>query len=231
MDIKMPELNGMDATIELRKHNIHTPIVALTANALEGDREYYLRLGMDDYISKPIDVEELHRVLMYFAAKKKGMSTGNQHFPNKEESATGNNSLTEEEPSSSSDVVDTTMHYSVEMATQALLNAKEKMNFPTSVMKHLFEKFITRAQESMEEIIEAVDSKDMQLVSDRAHSLRGMALSLAFDEIGEICKTLEYGAKENKEIEYATLAKDLEVMVSSLLSQKEDILSELEKDA
>jgi len=230
MDINMPELNGMDATVELRKHNIHTPIVALTANALEGDREHYLRLGMNDYISKPIDTEALHRVLMRFAAKK-GISLENQEAPIKEESVAESSTIAQEESLDSSEMDGRATCCSVEMAVEALLKAKEKMNFTAPMMKHLFEKFITRAQESMEEIIEAVDSKEMQIVSDRAHSLRGMALSLGFDEIGEVCEILEYGAKENKTVEYATLAKDLELMVSSLLSQKEDILSELEKHA
>ena len=66
MDIEMPEMDGVTATAELRKSlapERHPYIVALTANAMAQDRESYLRSGMDDYLSKPIDIDELTQCL------------------------------------------------------------------------------------------------------------------------------------------------------------------------
>lgn len=63
MDINMPVMNGIDATINIRSIGIDTPIVALTANALDGDKEKFLSIGMDYYISKPINIKELESVL------------------------------------------------------------------------------------------------------------------------------------------------------------------------
>jgi signal transduction histidine kinase/ActR/RegA family two-component response regulator len=62
MDLQMPEMDGYQATLEIRRRergNRHTPIVALTASAMECDREHCVRCGMDDFLPKPLDAERL----------------------------------------------------------------------------------------------------------------------------------------------------------------------------
>jgi len=64
MDVQMPEMDGLEATRQIRSQWQHAPrIIAMTANAMQGDREMCLEAGMDDYVSKPIRVEELVRAL------------------------------------------------------------------------------------------------------------------------------------------------------------------------
>jgi signal transduction histidine kinase/CheY-like chemotaxis protein len=71
MDENMPKMNGIEATkiildIE-RQHQLpHTPIVALTANAVKGDRERFLSAGMDEYLTKPMNIEKLKNILAKF---------------------------------------------------------------------------------------------------------------------------------------------------------------------
>jgi CheY-like chemotaxis protein len=72
MDIKMPEMDGITATQVIRnlRPDSGPKIVAITAFALEGDREKCLEAGMDDYISKPVQVKELAAILKKYSASE-----------------------------------------------------------------------------------------------------------------------------------------------------------------
>lgn len=77
MDINMPVMDGVTAYFEIKKFCASEkvpmiPVVALTANAVKGDREKYLETGMNDYLSKPIDNAELLRVLSAYLKKESG---------------------------------------------------------------------------------------------------------------------------------------------------------------
>jgi signal transduction histidine kinase/DNA-binding response OmpR family regulator len=67
MDIQMPEIDGLEATAAIRKRELatgaHLPIVAMTANAMQGDKERCLAAGMDGYVSKPLNIKELLAVV------------------------------------------------------------------------------------------------------------------------------------------------------------------------
>jgi len=66
MDIKMPDLNGLEATVEIKKTYPKLPIIAQTAYAMEEDEEASMKAGCDDYISKPIRPEVLLTVMSKF---------------------------------------------------------------------------------------------------------------------------------------------------------------------
>lgn len=66
MDIKMSGMNGLDATREIKKIRPEVPVIAVTAYALSGDREDILAAGCNDYLAKPIKMEELHEMVNKF---------------------------------------------------------------------------------------------------------------------------------------------------------------------
>jgi signal transduction histidine kinase/CheY-like chemotaxis protein len=71
MDMQMPEMDGLEATRHIRKnfpHETQPRIIAMTANAMQGDREACLDAGMDDYVSKPIQVKDLQAALEYWGS-------------------------------------------------------------------------------------------------------------------------------------------------------------------
>jgi len=70
MDIRMPDMNGFDATKEIRKFNQNVIIIAQTAHGLTGDKERALEAGCNDYIAKPIDSEELFEIMRNCLSKK-----------------------------------------------------------------------------------------------------------------------------------------------------------------
>ena len=71
MDVQMPVMDGFDATKQIREYEksekIHTPIVAMTAHAMKGDKEKCIAVGMDYYISKPVNPEELYTTIEKFS--------------------------------------------------------------------------------------------------------------------------------------------------------------------
>ena len=76
MDVQMPKMDGFEATrsirdLESKVKNHNVPIVAITANAMRGDREQCLKAGMNDYISKPVTAQALADVLEKWLPKEK----------------------------------------------------------------------------------------------------------------------------------------------------------------
>ena len=75
MDCQMPELDGFAATVAIRAAEAESgvprvPIIAMTANAMQGDRELCLRAGMDDYLTKPVTATGLQEILARWAPRE-----------------------------------------------------------------------------------------------------------------------------------------------------------------
>jgi CheY-like chemotaxis protein len=71
MDIKMPVMNGLEATKEIKKIKNNVPVIAQTAYATEADKQIALEIGCDAYLSKPIDVNELKSLIQHYLVQEK----------------------------------------------------------------------------------------------------------------------------------------------------------------
>jgi len=80
MDCQMPELDGFAATAAIRQRETstgrHVPIIAMTANAMQGDRQDCLAAGMDDYVSKPVSFDSLVAMVRKWAAPQDDRMVG-----------------------------------------------------------------------------------------------------------------------------------------------------------
>ena len=74
MDMQMPNMDGLEATREIRKMSVaHSlPIIAMTANAFNEDRERCFEAGMDDFIAKPVEPEQMFTTILYWLRKGAG---------------------------------------------------------------------------------------------------------------------------------------------------------------
>ncbi len=201
MDINMPVMNGIDATKILRKRGVDVPIIALTANALEGDKEQYLSEGMDNYLSKPIDIEELEAILNKYRYNIKSVK----------------DKIVKKEDNTLND----------DIFVESLLEAKESMKFSTTIIIKLFNSFVENSILNLQSLIPAIDSRDEKIIYQSSHALRGIALALKFHKIGELSNKIEYGIKENKDIDYNKLVNELERYILYIKKHKSNIIRKL----
>jgi two-component system, sensor histidine kinase len=131
MDMMMPNMNGYEATRALRHMGVEVPIVAVTANAMRGDREKCLDAGCDDYISKPITNEKLEEVLCKYLEQHNSDNLGKDKSSMKPAS---NNDLIISDLADDSDLVVVAEMF-VERLEEVLVKMKE--SFENNDMKTL----------------------------------------------------------------------------------------------
>ena len=181
MDINMPIMNGMDATKIIRKElQLKTPIVALTANALEGDKERFLSMGMNDYLTKPIDIKAFEAILVAY----------NQKIPVRTSDTTNEKSQARSQIDPKNVAFD--IKASLEMAAK-------NMNFSQNIMGKLFKSYVLSLDELEKNIRDGIIQNDLAKIQFNAHNLKSGASSLCFDKIIVIAQEIETHAKKRDE--------------------------------
>jgi Amt family ammonium transporter len=204
MDCQMPEMDGFEATRSIRQFETvapidrHLPIIALTANALKGDRERCLDAGMDDYLSKPVQKQQIIDLFERFF--------NNTNVPSLETGATVNGS---EGVDGVSEVVPID-------AESLMARCFGNVEFAESLLDELESTGVERLQE----IQRYANEQNTVATADAAHALKGAAGILCAETVQKISAEIERRGRSSD-------VGDLESLVSDLASEMHRCLSSL----
>jgi signal transduction histidine kinase/CheY-like chemotaxis protein len=186
MDHMMPEMDGVEATGIIR-NNIdsdyarNVPIIAFTANAIEGSRDMFLKSGFDDFVSKPIDIKELDGALKKWVRDK-----------DKEALLTKLDTKTEESIAPKADAEDTKTSWHIDgIDIQTLLG-----RFADSKDDVL--EVLESYRRNTPELLKTVSQPTADKLKDyavAAHGIKGSSRSVCAEDIGKQAEALEFAAK------------------------------------
>jgi signal transduction histidine kinase/DNA-binding response OmpR family regulator len=196
MDVEMPEMDGLEAAraiVMTYPPHARPAIVGTTAYAMEGDREKILDSGMDDYISKPIKLEQIQEALERWGGMK--------HGAKEEPSPT---------PESGPGMIDP--------SRIAELKAMGGDGDPELVI-HLIELYIADFPNSVAEIRQFAQAGNGQKMLMAAHRLKGSSLNLGVTLVASLCKEIEAAVKNGKPGELQILLERLEMCRGEVIAE------------
>jgi signal transduction histidine kinase/DNA-binding response OmpR family regulator len=196
MDCQMPVMDGYEATRLLREkekasNTLHTPVIALTAHAGDGQYEKCISAGMDDYISKPIERSKLAEVLSQWLDGSSGEIA--------EDNA---DKIIESKPDTGWDE----------------LGALEKLDNDEELLAELIELFIAEIPTQVSELKKAQAQGDLPSLADSAHAIKGMAGHFCATAIISLAAELEDAARLSKAVDFKVLSDCLADQVTNLIN-------------
>ncbi|MGI9321225.1 MAG: response regulator, partial [Thiogranum sp.] len=197
MDMQMPVMDGYQATTTLREREQtgavatdgaaipHTPVVALTANALEGDREHCLEAGADDYLSKPFSPMDLGKLLEKWLPQ-----TGTR-----DASAISQGVLTEAEPPGPDLVQDDEpgMEISASPIDQSVLDVIRDMEDEDDpdMLADIIGLYLDKSAELLQTLQMAIANLDAESMRVAAHTLKSSSANVGARVLADLCRDLE----------------------------------------
>ncbi|HEX9123624.1 MAG TPA: response regulator, partial [Actinomycetota bacterium] len=205
MDVQMPEMDGLEATRRIVRtwpEGERPWIVAMTAEAMQGDRERCLAAGMDDYLTKPIRVGELAAAIE--RTPRRGTATGG----------------TVTEGTAASATVGTSDDTEGSIDPAALRRLLENMGGDRELVSELVEQFLSDAPGLVAAARRGLEAGDADEVRRAAHTLKSNAATFGANELAERSRRLEASAKqgslEDEQAQVTGLAEELERVQGAL---------------
>jgi len=180
MDVQMPEMDGLEATRAIRAlpHPTSTiPIIAMTANAMLGDREHCLEAGMDGYLSKPIEGKRLYRVIEDL------LQTPSQAPPP--------SAKVSETEGTSADVTSALPSQAEPQTVDQSIIGQLRDQLGETTVGEIIAAFFEDTTHRLKRAHNAADALDATLISEQAHSIKGSAASLGFESVAQAAQALE----------------------------------------
>ena len=185
MDCQMPEMDGYEATKAIRAGksgdaNKDVTIVAMTANAMEGDKEHCIEMGMDDYLSKPIEPNLLLEKLQYWLLEKNGFSA--ESFIRKKILSPAEGSNTAKAKSTALNKANITWDEKA---------ALKRVSSNTTLLYRLIDLFLDEMPKQIQNLQSANHKKDTHDVLAFAHTIKGASGNLSANKMHTLTKRIE----------------------------------------
>ena len=225
MDVQMPEMDGLEATRHIRRHwpsELGPHIIAMTANAMEGDREACLAAGMNDYVSKPIRVEALVEALSRSRPLEGDQAGEEQPEPLAGADQSGQvpnltpTSPNSREPAPGAQVLD----------SAALENLLAVVGGEFDYLVELIDSFLEEAPRLLAELNQAVEDGDAAGVRRAAHSLKSNGADFGASTFFNLCKELEMMGKSG----VLDHAADLSAQIAAEYDKVETALEKVRRE-
>ncbi len=229
MDMMMPVMDGIEATQRWRDHESQqelnqTPIVAMTANAMQGDRERCLAAGMQGYIAKPVKPVELYDEITRVIETAQGSAS----VPRSAESTAELDDLLEIADSLLCDVqVSSSASAKASTTQEPPMNESEIYDWDKaldavggdeSLLQMVLEMFLSECPQHRKNIQQALEQQDHSALAAAAHTLKGLLATFGAETSRELAKTLEAKAKQQADFtELQALNGQLEQALDQLL--------------
>ena len=193
MDIEMPVMDGLTATTLIREderqqHLPTTPIVAVTANAMDGDKKLYLSRGMDDYLSKPFSRQSLYEMLGRWLKTPPELPLSVERVQQNEAYDLAQSDLNMEQLNNLRDLLDENGH--------PLLN-------------NLINVYTENSHQIMQDMSIAIKQKDFEEIRRLAHALKSSSGTVGLDKVHALCRVIELGCRSSQTENLDTLYQSL----------------------
>jgi PAS domain S-box-containing protein len=189
MDVQMPEMNGYEATAAIRQAEYVGPVIAVTANAAQGEREKCIEAGMNDFLSKPFKRDDIVPLLDKWAAADR-VGGGDAMEPDGEATRTVGDPGFE----IAEDLVGGALA-GPDAPDFSLHDAIERFAGNADVVRRVLEQFIAKTDAITSELESALEAKDYAKLQIEAHGLKGGARNLDAPRLGDAAAMLEGAAK------------------------------------